>query len=512
MRNKRSIIYILLFLLAGGSIFFVSHKFSLAASDATVNVTAKISVCGNDIKEGGEHCDRSQLGGKSCSDLGYASGSLICTFACEFNSASCTTSAETTAIPLFTSSIGGDYTITNSNNAATVSLPQNFYTQDLRLQMFSYAQSAFQSTKPPPSGKSFVGKTYDFVFINPDGDVVATISQPATIVLTYSQSDVSGIDESTLAPYRRGSGDTSWQLIPGSTVNTINNTVTFSTTTFSSFAIFGTLSSSSPSGGGSGGSGGGGGSGYTPPPSQTSVIFSGRAYPKSTVTILKDAQVAVTTVADSAANFQTTLSNLTGGNYFFSVYSEDNKGNRSSLLTFPISITVGATTTVSGIFIAPSIATDKSEVKRGDYIAIFGQSAPQADIIIAVSSEEEFFVKIVTDKEGIYLHNFDTAVLDYGQHFAKAKASVGNLEISSYSKTRGFIVSTKTVLAESSKIGIKGDLNGDGKVNLIDFSIAAYWYKRVLSVDFIAIEGKVLNDDGRIDLVDFSIMAYYWTG
>jgi len=52
----------------------------------------------------------------------------------------------------------------------------------------------------------------------------------------------------------------------------------------------------------------------------------------------------------------------------------------------------------------------------------------------------------------------------------------------------------------------RGDINRDGKVNIVDFSIAAYWYKRLnppTSVD--------INGDGAITLVDFSIMAFYWT-
>ena len=59
---------------------------------------------------------------------------------------------------------------------------------------------------------------------------------------------------------------------------------------------------------------------------------------------------------------------------------------------------------------------------------------------------------------------------------------------------------------------IKGDLNGDCRVNLVDFSIAAYWYTRTLSSDFALKEQEQLNGDSKISLIDFSIMAYYWTG
>jgi len=176
-----------------------------------------------------------------------------------------------------------------------------------------------------------------------------------------------------------------------------------------------------------------------------------------------------------------------------------------------VSVTSGATTKVSGIFISPTIAVDKSEVKRGDNIAIFGQSAPQADIVISVSSEEEFFAKTISDKEGIYLHNFDTTVLDYGLHNTKSKASIGNLAVSSFSRVISFKVGTITVLKEKPEIS-KGDLNNDNKVNLVDFSIAAYWYKRPISAEFAIKEAERLNGDGKVDLIDFSIMAYYWTG
>src|SRR3989338_8663745 len=163
------------------------------------------------------------------------------------------------------------------------------------------------------------------------------------------------------------------------------------------FNVSACTSAAAPSGGGGGGGGG------IIAPVVTSIVFDGRAYPKSAVTLLKDAQIAATTVAGTDSNFQVTLSGLSAGNYIFSVYSEDNRGIRSSLLTFPVGVTFGATTKVSGIFIAPTIAVDKSEVKKGDNIAIFGQSVPGGEITISVNSEDEFFNKINADTNGAYL-------------------------------------------------------------------------------------------------------------
>ena len=51
------------------------------------------------------------------------------------------------------------------------------------------------------------------------------------------------------------------------------------------------------------------------------------------------------------------------------------------------------------------------------------------------------------------------------------------------------------------------DVNQDGRVDLVDFSILAFWYKK----STINSEAD-LNSDGVVDMTDFSILAFYWTG
>lgn len=261
-----------------------------------------------------------------------------------------------------------------------------------------------------------------------------------------------------------------------------------------------------PGGGGGGGGSDGGGQ------SNTGVNFSGRAYPLSKVSILKDGQLALSTIAGPDANFNATIGDLSEGDYTFFVYGEDKNGLRSSPFIFQVFITSGVTTKISGIFITPTIAVDKSEVKRGDNIAIFGQSVPTSEITISVNSHQEFFQKVNSDSGGVYLLNFDTSVLEIEEHNTKSKAAIFG-EISSFGKTIGFTVGTQNIpITLAQKCPVKGDLNDDCKVNLIDFSIAAFWYKRPLSQAFISREITKLNGDGKVDLVDFSIMAFYWTG
>ncbi len=82
-------IFIFLILFLGRGIFDFHKVF--AAGSAAVQATIKISVCGNNIKETGEQCDGSDLGGASCSSLGFSGGTLSCTAACDFDTSGCAT-------------------------------------------------------------------------------------------------------------------------------------------------------------------------------------------------------------------------------------------------------------------------------------------------------------------------------------------------------------------------------------------------------------------------------------
>ncbi len=264
-----------------------------------------------------------------------------------------------------------------------------------------------------------------------------------------------------------------------------------------------------PRGGLGGGGGGGGGAGGDTGPSTdvvTGVLLTGRAYPLSKVVVLRDGKIVLNTIAGPDSVFTATINGLSSGNYTFGVYGEDKNQIKSNLFTFPIYITSGVVTKIGGVFVSPTIAVDKSEVKKGDNIVIFGQSIPSSNVVVNVNSEEEHFITNKTDKDGVYLLNFDTSVLELGQHHTRSKTVLPN-EISDFSNTLGFVVGNKSVPVDIKKCSIKGDLNGDCRVNLVDFSIAAFWYMK----PNVATNADI-NNDRRVDLVDFSIMAFNWTG
>ncbi len=259
---------------------------------------------------------------------------------------------------------------------------------------------------------------------------------------------------------------------------------------------------------GPGGGGGGGGGGVGDGGTVTGITLSGRAFPLSKVTVLKDGQFALSTIAGPDARFETTITDLTSGTYTFTLYTEDSEGRRSGSFTAPVQFTVGTAAKIGGIFLAPSIGVDKSEVKYGDNIAIFGQSVPAATVTISVHSPEEIFVNAVTDTEGVYLHDFDTTQLSLGDHETKAKAKQDN-QISNFGGSVGFKVGNRNVPIDEEVEDCKqrGDVNGDCRVNLVDFAIAAYWYKRSAPP-----KAPDINGDGKVDLIDLSIMAFNWTG
>lgn len=260
--------------------------------------------------------------------------------------------------------------------------------------------------------------------------------------------------------------------------------------------------------GGGGGGGGGGGSGS----SSTGVTFSGYAFPLSTVTIMKDGVVALETIAGGDARFSVRLSNLDSGTYNFAVYGTDTDGIKSNSFSFPITIEEGDSATISGIFIAPTIEVDKAQVRKGDDIVIFGQTTPESEVTIEVNSETQIFAETQSNDDGVYLYNFNTAPLEMGGHDTKSKSLLDNGQSSGYGREVAFIVGTQNIPKVPGVSECNADLSGDSRVNLIDFSVAAFWYKKTLSVDLISKESDCLNGDGVINLVDFSIMAFYWTG
>ena len=55
----------------------------------TINATVKLSICGNEVAEGGEDCDHGDFRGVNCRSLGYGGGILKCDISCSFDKYDC---------------------------------------------------------------------------------------------------------------------------------------------------------------------------------------------------------------------------------------------------------------------------------------------------------------------------------------------------------------------------------------------------------------------------------------
>ena len=248
--------------------------------------------------------------------------------------------------------------------------------------------------------------------------------------------------------------------------------------------------------------GGGGGGGVVIPETSTAkAIFIGRAYPKALITLLRNDAVAATFFAEDSGLFHKEISGLPGGNQSFGLWAQDSEGRKSVTLGFAVSILPNATTTISGIFISPTIDVNPVQVEKGKEVDILGQAFPESQVKIFVASRE--IVKDATAaKNGKWGYKLNTSILEEGEHQAKVNSLFGEGEQSSFSRTLSFLVLRKGALI------CKGaDLNFDNKINITDFSILLYFWNQKKSANPCA----DINFDGIVNIVDFSIMMYWWT-
>jgi cysteine-rich repeat protein len=257
-----------------------------------------------------------------------------------------------------------------------------------------------------------------------------------------------------------------------------------------------------PSGGGSGQ--GGLPSGFVPVLQQTRVVIQGKGYPNSVVNILKDGQILGIANTDSRANFSYETGPLTPGPTTFGFWSNDGRGLRSVTFTTTFQVTQNAVTTVSNVYLPPTIDLRTKKVKPGEIIEAFGTTAPDAKVSVFVGKENSPRMTSTSTATGAWNLAFSTDGLE-NEVFHNVKAifellGAGTQVKSGYSQLVNFYVGERDVKEPGS-----ADLNQDGKVNLIDFSILLFnWGKSGTIAD--------LNNDDTVNLTDLSIMLFAWTG
>ena len=243
---------------------------------------------------------------------------------------------------------------------------------------------------------------------------------------------------------------------------------------------------------------GAGGPPWVPPVAYATAIFKGKAYPGALVTILKDGMVATTFKVDATGYFSRSLTGLPAKIYTFGIWAEDVRGRESLTLSYSISLIGGMKTTME-IFLPPTFELDKTEVEQGEDLGMTGQTYPLSNLNIFIFPDG-LARKTSVDEKGDWSYKLDTTSLVLGTYTAKVQAQTDEGEQSPFSQTLSF-----SVLLSKCR---GADLNFDGKVNIIDFSILLYFWNSTTPENICT----DINRDGIVNLVDFSIMMYQWTG
>lgn len=251
MKYNKTHILFSLFAFALALSFFNFRNVS-ANDTGVVNATVQLAICGDNVKDYGEQCDLGDFGGKTCTDFGYTGGTLGCSFSCQFDTSGCTTDATATATTTLSPLADRTYILPDDSHTAEIFLPESFHVNDLTLFLFSEPV-----TPTPPVGESLVGKLYNLIFVNENGDVIHQLQKSSTIKLSYLDTDLTSVAENTLAPYRSEDNGISWSAIPDYTLDPTHKIISFTTSEFSLFSIFGSPpeihhTDSSSSGGGGG--------------------------------------------------------------------------------------------------------------------------------------------------------------------------------------------------------------------------------------------------------------------
>ncbi len=160
------------------------------------------------------------------------------------------TSATTTTI---TVSSAATTTITDSGRTITVETQEDFTatSSSIVIQIKGLSADTVLGSIGRPSGlSSATSIVFDVKALIDNITELDSFDVPVTISYTYTDDDVSGLDESTLSMYHYANG--AWSELDDCSVNTATNTIRCEAPHFSIFAIFGSApsSSSSQSGGG----------------------------------------------------------------------------------------------------------------------------------------------------------------------------------------------------------------------------------------------------------------------
>lgn len=262
-----------------------------------------------------------------------------------------------------------------------------------------------------------------------------------------------------------------------------------------------------PAGSGGGGSSGGGsrsGGGSAREPGETQISVSGRGYPSRRVNILLDTEAVGSVQTNSSGNFEFTTE-ADPGTASMGFWSTDLNGTRSITFNTTFDVTQGAITNVNGILIPPTLLISDQTVDPGAVITLSGQAIPNATVELHFGNNVRV-ERVQAGTDGVWSLDFNTSVLSPGEYAVRARSVTGATSLRTESS---FSSSLQLFLGVDGRPSTPSDLNRDGSVNLIDFSILIFWWQTNGGDSNPPAD---INGNGNVGLEDFSILLFNWTG
>jgi len=257
-------------------------------------------------------------------------------------------------------------------------------------------------------------------------------------------------------------------------------------------------------GGGSSGGGGGGGGGSSQAQNDTEISVSGFSYPGTSINILLDTESVGSVRAGSNGRFEFTTE-ASPGTATMGFWTTDGEGTRSVTFNTTFDVTQGAITNITGIIIPPTIRLSNQNVNPGDVVTVSGRAVPSANIELHLNNSERT-ERTTSDSNGAWSISLNTGSLRVAEYTLRARSISGSSTLLSQSS---FSSTIQLFVGVDGRVTTPSDLNRDGKVNLVDFSILIFWWGGNGGNSDPAAD---INGNGRVGIEDFSILLFNWTG
>jgi hypothetical protein len=239
------------------------------------------------------------------------------------------------------------------------------------------------------------------------------------------------------------------------------------------------------------------------------LVLRGRFAPDMLISVILSGTLTQSLQTDKQGFFETKIKNLAQGLYQVKLSAHElNRRNYETSTSLSLYVANKTETTASNIKFPPLYQSRADQFLPREVIPFTIKTTPLTLVELFLDNKLSFSGS--TDATGSLSSTFNET-LKLGRHEVKLRERNGTSTLPFGQIYTFTIVRSKSTLptVSENKVGCpaKGDFNNDCKVNIIDFSLLAYWHKRSgfpLKYD--------LNSDKKITIRDFSILAFYWTG